>query len=60
MEELLEDYKRRLATISTLIRIAEQERNIDSHKRLVIKESCYRTFVLELERVIDKELKGEK
>lgn len=44
MKQLLEDYKRRLVNIESLIRDNPNE------DRLEIKAGCYRTFIAELER----------
>lgn len=49
MEQLLEDYKRRLKTIRE-----EISKNVGKMKisRLQAKAGCYRTFITELERAI--------
>jgi len=57
MKELLEDYKRRLTTIEGMI--AEFKSNGSEHdnrkdERFKTKASEYRTFIVELERVIAK------
>ncbi len=53
METLLEDYKRRLKTITNMINdLSHTEENVDTHKRLQTKKECYRTFISELEREI--------
>ncbi len=55
MKTLLEDYKRRLATITTMI---ENNKNYGSTEdikraeRFSAKAECYRTFISELEREI--------
>ena len=55
MEQLLDDYKIRLATIQS--EIYKFEHNCPDnlkYTRLKTKESCYRTFIVELERVLLK------
>lgn len=48
IEELIEDYKRKLLTAENML----QETNLLNNKeRLRTKASCYRTFIAELERV---------
>lgn len=58
MQHLLEDYQRRLKTVST--ELAElinkgREEDVETCRRLTTKASCYRTFIVELEREILKE-----
>lgn len=60
MEELLDDYKRRLKTIEKEIRICSYQYvpNSDRYEkisRLETKASCYRTIISELEREIKKD-----
>ena len=49
MEQLLEDYKRRLATIKKM----RYGKNATTILRLDIKAACYRTFISELEALIN-------
>jgi len=48
MEQLLEDYERRLRTISEELKNCPLD--IEKQKRLATKASCYRTFITELIR----------
>lgn len=55
MNQLLEDYKRRLKTADeeyNKLLSGGREEDIDTCKRLMTKMSCYRTFIAELEREI--------
>ena len=56
METLLDDYKRRLATIQNEIDKFEHNcpDNLD-YTRYKTKASCYRTFIAELEREMAKQ-----
>lgn len=47
IEQLIDDYKRRLKTVMTEIRKGGNDLTIN---RLSTKASCYRTFIVELER----------
>lgn len=51
MKQLLEDYQRRLETINKMIENLKfkDDANPD-YIRLTTKASCYRTFIIELER----------
>jgi hypothetical protein len=49
MEQLLEDYSRRLETLATEI---EKSVNAEKITRLNIKASCYRTFISELKKIL--------
>lgn len=61
MEELLEDYKRRLATINDMLNgLPQNEDTVDTHKRYITKASCYRTFISEIEKLIEKENNNTK
>ena len=52
MKQLLEDYKRKLATINQMIEGLEfQDINTDTVKRYRTKASCYKTFISELEKL---------
>lgn len=51
MEELLEDYKRRLTTIIQMIEDDKMGMNL---LRLETKKGCYQTFIAELQREINK------
>jgi hypothetical protein len=53
ISQLLDDYKRRLVTVNEeLKKLGKEADDVDKHKRLNTKASCYRTFITELERVI--------
>lgn len=54
MEELLEDYKRRLRNIEAILPLVTIGLAFETNRRLSIKASCYRTFISELEREIAK------
>jgi hypothetical protein len=47
IEQLIEDYKRRIKTIGNM-----KGKDTTEIARLVTKASCYKTFITELERVI--------
>jgi hypothetical protein len=49
IEQLLEDYKRRLHTVNQMI--ADTVFFVTPH-RLQTKASCYRTIITELERIL--------
>ncbi|WP_187260756.1 hypothetical protein [Pontibacter beigongshangensis] len=53
IEQLIEDYKRRLATVENMsISLSLQgATNTDQWQKLGTKASCYRTFITELERL---------
>jgi hypothetical protein len=52
MKELIEDYKRKLATVNKMIEGLEfQDINTDMVVRYRTKASCYKTFISELERI---------
>jgi len=46
MKELKEDYERRLKTV--LAELKDCPLNIEKEARLATKESCYKTFIIEL------------
>ena len=46
---LIEDYKRRLDTANNMLKECD---NKESKERITTKASCYRTFIVELERLI--------
>lgn len=48
IDQLIEDYKRRLVSIKQLIKDNVGKMNC---QRLEAKASCYRTFITELERI---------
>lgn len=53
MKQLIEDYKRRLETMNTMIKAFESNgstSDIQKEERLKTKASAYRTFISELER----------
>jgi hypothetical protein len=50
MEQLKEDYERRLKTI--LAELNDYPVDIEKETRLEIKASCYRTFIAELNRAL--------
>ncbi len=54
MITLLEDYKRRLKTANEML----NEKNVMSdsflYTRIEAKSNCYRTFIVELEQVLNK------
>ena len=50
MEELKEDYERRLKTI--LIELKNCTLDIEKETRLKTKASCHRTFIAELSRAL--------
>lgn len=54
MEQLLEDYKRRLEGLKFLLNKETEQRKPDINRinRLNTKASCYRTFIAELEKAI--------
>jgi hypothetical protein len=53
MKELLEDYERKLDTLNKMIEGLEfQDINTDTIKRYRTKASCYRTFIVELKRLV--------
>ena len=56
MEQLLEDYKRRLETVNESLNSLEDggvTKSLEiTYRRLETKASCYRTFIAELEREI--------
>ena len=53
METLLEDYRRRLKTVKEMISKLKFKDDANSdYIRLKTKESCYRTFIAELEKMI--------
>lgn len=52
MERLIEDYKRRLKTV--ISEINKKDNDQRTINRLKTKKSCYRTFITELEREIEK------
>ena len=55
MKQLLEDYRRRLTTIDEeLDCLIDEAKNMETITRLVIKRGCYRTFIVELERIIPR------
>lgn len=62
MELLLEDYKRRLATIQYEIKNKFEYNcpNNPDYTRYKTKESCYKTFIAELEREIANQKEGVK
>lgn len=51
MKELKEDYERRLKTVLEELRICEL--NVEKETRLETKASCYRTFIAELNRLLN-------
>ena len=55
METLLEDYKRRLNSIRELLAERDISEFPTSPVRLQQKEACYREFIVEIERAIDRE-----
>jgi hypothetical protein len=56
MRQLLEDYKRRLKTISEeLTTVINEATDIETITRLTIKRGCYRTFISEMERILPPE-----
>jgi hypothetical protein len=50
MEELKEDYERRLKTV--LAELKDCPLNIEKESRLETKASCYRSFIAELNRAL--------
>lgn len=52
MEQLIEDYKRRLFTIQQMIE-EDDQKNVIKTTRLQTKASCYRTFITELESTVE-------
>ena len=61
MEQLLEDYQRRLETINMSIEHINTY-SLENGLRLLTKASCYRTFISELEREMrlqKEEIKSE-
>ena len=53
MEEVLEDYKRRLKTLDEELQLSiNTDGDIAKISRLTIKRGCYKTFISELEREI--------
>jgi hypothetical protein len=48
IEQLREDYKRKVETMNIMIKNATDEETI---YRLSTKRSCYRTFISELEKI---------
>ena len=54
VKQLIEDYQRRVETInSELKKLSEDGIDYEKHKRLNTKAGCYRTFISELERIIN-------
>jgi hypothetical protein len=63
MKELIEDYKRRLASITEMIELEEksgENANIQTLERLKTKRGCYNTIITELERLGKKETNTNK
>lgn len=53
MEQLLEDYKRRIATCQELISDFEESGSGgEVYSKLILKRNIYRTFISELEKAI--------
>lgn len=54
LEQLLEDYKKRLETINKIVKEKPFDFDFDSERkvRLTTKSSCYRQFITELEKTI--------
>lgn len=50
IEQLIEDYEGRIRTVNDLI--SEKHGDNEIQKRLSIKQSSYRTFLSELERLL--------
>ena len=62
MKTLLEDYQRRLVTVEETIKTTENtgsQNDIAKMARLKTKASEYRTFIVEIQRAIERE-KGEQ
>ena len=55
MEQLLEDYKRRLETIEKMISELVSDCPDTTYIRYHTKKECYRAFISELEREISKQ-----
>lgn len=56
MEQLLEDYQRRLKTITEMINNLPSDcPDKPEHIRLTTKRSCYKTFISELKKAIKHE-----
>jgi hypothetical protein len=57
MEQLLEDYKRRLATANKMLKDMKESHviNVLKYSRVQTKASCYRKFISELEALIAKQ-----
>ena len=57
MKQLIEDYKRRLATVNEMIEeSANARKGIEEHQRLLTKAGMFRTFIAELEREFKSKL----
>lgn len=59
MKQLLEDYKRRLETITIEIGTKFKHNCPDNpdYVRYRTKQSCYKTLIAEIERELEKEIK---
>lgn len=53
IEQLIEDYKRRLDTVQTMLENKDYS-SITQAKRIETKANCYRTFLSELKSVANK------
>jgi hypothetical protein len=54
MQQLLEDYVRRLKNITELINQLSYDEDDERKVRLITKRGCYLTFIAELERELRK------
>lgn len=57
MEELIESYKRKIETLKQMMNDVKKPLNTSSnpdYARLQTKMNCYRYFVVELERLVEK------
>ena len=50
MEELIEDYERKVKSINQLL--GDKNNDYETTKRLKIKLGCYRSFLVDLNRVL--------
>jgi len=51
-QQLIDQYVARIATATAMLRDLEKDgTDVEQHKRVAIKRSCYRTFLSELERL---------